>query len=114
VLAQDRPDAAEPDSVEEALWQAVHAIEEIRSEDAGKTIRLSYLRRDIEKLGVVAALDKLVSKPGPSERYDDLMARGLPELTAEAVVLRFSDSFSDDAVARARERLEAPDGTTTP
>jgi hypothetical protein len=111
VLAQDRPDAAEPDSVEEALWQAIHAMEEVRSEDAGKTIRLSYLRRDVDKLGVVTAVDKLVSKPGASERYGDLMARGLPELTAEAVVLRFADAFSETAVTQARERVET--GTDT-
>ena len=94
-------------SVENASWQMIHAIEQIKREAAGRTIRLSYLRRDIEKLGVVPAIDKLVSKPGASERYDELMARGMPDLTAEAVVLRFPDRFSPEAVARSQERLDA-------
>ena len=106
-LAAVQSDAVEG-TVEDALWQAIHAVEEVKRERSGKTIRLSYLRRDIEKLGIVPAIDKLVSKPGPSERYDELTARGMPELTAEAVVLRFADEFSEDAVARSRERLGDP------
>ncbi len=95
----------EPGSVEHAMWTAINAIEEIKRADAGKTVRLSYLRRDIQKLGMVPAMDKLVSKDGPSERFEELIARDFPELTAEAVVMRHTGSFSEDAVARSSERL---------
>lgn len=95
----------EEGSAEFDMWSTIHAIEEIKRQDAGKTIRLSYLRRDIEKIGMVPAMDKLVSKAGASERFDELIEKGHPELTAEAVVLRHPARFSDDAVQRSNERL---------
>ena len=96
----------EQGSAEYDMWAAVNAIEEMKRIEAGKTIRLSYLRRDIQKLGMVPAMDKLVSKPGPSERFEELIEKGYPSLTAEAVVLRHAGRFGADAVARSRERLE--------
>ena len=96
----------DPGSAERDMWSAINAIEELKRADAGRTIRLSYLRRDIEKFGMVPAMDKLVSKPGPSERFEELIARDFPELTAEAVVMRHPARFSADALARSTERLE--------
>ncbi|WP_226780942.1 hypothetical protein [Oceaniglobus trochenteri] len=95
----------DPGSVEHGMWSAINAIEEIKRDDAGKTVRLSFLRRDIQKLGMVPAMDKLVSKDSPSERFEELIARHFPELTAEAVVMRHADKFSEGAVARSTERL---------
>jgi hypothetical protein len=97
---------AEEGTVENAVWQMVHAVEQIKREDAGKTIRLSYLRRDIEKNGEVGALAKLVSKPGPSERFDELMSRALPRYTAEAIVLAHPEAFDDATRAAATARLQ--------
>ena len=105
VRASAEPGDAAPGSPEHDVWQAIGAIEEMKSEAAGKTIRLSYLRRDIQKLGVLPAIDKLVSKPGQSERFDELRAAGRSDLTAEAVVLSHRSAFSDTAIARAEERL---------
>ena len=99
---------AEEGTVEHALWTAIHAIEEMKREQSGKTIRLSYLRRDIDRLGLIPAIDRLVAKPGASERYDELRELGHPELTAEAVVLKYAADFSEDAIARAQERLGEP------
>ncbi|WP_298430605.1 hypothetical protein [uncultured Jannaschia sp.] len=96
----------EEGSVENATWQMIHAVEQIKREAAGKTIRLSYLRRDIEKVGAAPAIGKLVSKPGPSERFDELMERGEPTLTAEAIVLAHPDDFDDETRAAATSRLE--------
>ncbi len=95
----------EPGTAEHDLWAVIHAIEEMRRQEAGKTIRLSSLRRDIQKLGMVPAIDKLVGKPGPSERFEELIGRGYPELTAEAVVLAHPGRFGAEAVERSQERL---------
>jgi hypothetical protein len=92
-------------SVENAVWQMIHAVEQIKREDAGKTIRLSMLRRDIQKVGEAAAIGKIVAKPGPSERFDELMARSLPGYTAEAIVLSHPDAFDDATRAAATARL---------
>ncbi len=96
----------EAGTAERDMWTAINAIEEMKRIDAGKTIRLSYLRRDIQKIGMVPAMDKLVSKPGPSDRFAELIEKGYPALTAEAVVLRHAGRFSEEAVARSNERLE--------
>ena len=93
-------------SIENATWRMIHAAEQIKREAAGKTIRLSYLRRDVEKVGAAPAIGKLVRKPGPSERFDELMERGEPALTAEAIVLAHPDDFDDETRAAATARLE--------
>jgi len=95
----------EEGSVQNAVWQMIHAIEQIKREAAGKTIRLSYLRRDIQKVGEAAAIGKIVAKPGPSERFEELMARSLPGYTAEAIVLTHPDDFDDETRAAATARL---------
>lgn len=95
----------EPGTAEHDLWSVIHAIEEMRSQEKGKRILSSYLRRDIQKLGLVPAIDKLVSKPGSSDRFKELIDRGYPELTAEVAVMRHSTRFSDEAHARSAERL---------
>ena len=95
----------EPGTAEYDLWSVIHAIEEMKREEAGKTIRLSYLRRDIQKLGMVPAIEKLVNKPEPSDRFEELIARGFPELTAEAVVLAHPSRFGAEARERSEERL---------
>jgi hypothetical protein len=92
-------------TVQNAVWQMVHAIEQIKREAAGKTIRLSLLRRDIQKVGEAAAIGKIVAKPGPSDRFDELMARALPGYTAEAIVLTHPDAFDADTRAAATARL---------
>ena len=96
----------EAGSLQNAIWQMIHAVEQIKREAAGKTIRLSYLRRDIQKRGEAGAIGKLVAKPGPSERFDELMARALPGYTAEAIVLAHPDEFDDDTRAAATARLQ--------
>lgn len=96
----------EEGTVEHAIWQMIHAVEQIKREAAGKTIRLSYLRRDIQKNGEAKAIGKLVAKPGPSERFEELMERDLPGYTAEAIVLTHPDDFDEDIRAAATARLE--------
>ena len=95
----------EPGTAEHDLWSVIHAIEEMKRRDAGRTARLSALRREIEKLGLVPAIEKLVVKPAASERFEELIARGFPDLTAEAVVLGHPDRFGADARERSEARL---------
>ena len=95
----------EPGTAEYDLWSVIHAIEEMKRREAGRRIRLTYLRRDIEKLGLLPAVDKLVAKPGSSERFEELIAQGFPELTAEAVVVAHPTRFGGEARMRSEERL---------
>jgi hypothetical protein len=95
----------EPGTAEHDLWSAIHATEEMKRREAGRRSLLGPLRRDIQKLGLVPAIDKLVSKPGPSERFEELIGRGYPELTAEAVVVAHPARFGAEARERSEERL---------
>ena len=95
----------EPGTAEYDLWSVIHATEEMKRREAGRSIRMSSLRRDIGKIGLVPAIDKLVARPGASERFEELIAGGFPDLTAEAVVLVHADRFGAEARERSEERL---------
>jgi len=97
---------ADPGTVEHDFWRTIHSFEQMLLEERGKTVRLSRTRQKITKVGVMKTLNDLALGKKPSEGFEMLMERGLPELTAEAVVLRHTDAFEEKVTAAARERLE--------
>jgi len=93
-----------PGTLEHDLWRTIHAFEHVLSEEKGKTVRLSRTRQKLDRVGVAATLeDWALGKP--TDGFNMLMDRGLPELTGEAIVLRHSGRFSPDTVVAARKRL---------
>jgi hypothetical protein len=101
-LAHIAPQHA-PGTVPHACWSMVHAVEELRRRAGRKVWRMNRMRRKIEKDGEVAALEYCALRE--TEGFSEVLAYGVPELTAEAIVIRHSDAFSKEAVAAARERL---------
>lgn len=93
-----------PGTVEHACWQMVHAVEALRRLNGRKVARMHRMRPKIEKVGEVGALEYCALKK--TDGFDEVMAYGLPELTAEAIVLRHPGHFSPVALAAARRRLE--------
>lgn len=92
-------------TVEHDFWQSIHALEFVLSKEKGKTTRLSRTRQKINRVEVVQTLKDLALSKKPSAGFAMLIERGMPELTAEAVVLRHSSTFEEEVRAAARGRL---------
>lgn len=93
-----------PGTVQHECWKMIHTVEELRRIAGRKVARMNRMRRKIEKDGEIAALAYCASKR--TEGFDEVLAYGMPELTAEAIVLRFPTIFDEIAKASARKRLQ--------
>lgn len=88
------------------FWKSIFALEFALSEERGKTTRLNRTRQKISRVGVLQTLSDLALQPTASEGYFLLRERGMLDMSAEAVVLRFPDRFSHDVLVAARRRLD--------
>ena len=97
------------------FWKSISALEHELSLERGKTIRLSRTRQKIARVGVETTLRDLTMSSQPSDGYHLLRGRGMLDLSAEAVVLRYADRFELQILEAARNRLDADvDGTEYP
>jgi hypothetical protein len=103
-LAEILPQA-EAGTVEHDFWKTIHAFEEILTRERKKTTRLSRTRQKIGRVGVLRTVSDLALAKEPSAGFAMLMARNMPELLAEAVVLRHPERFDEVVIAAARVRL---------
>jgi hypothetical protein len=85
--------------------QAVYAFEEVRSQETGKKARASRTWQSIERNGILATVESIVSRKTATPGYDALVEAGMEDFTFEAVVLRHKEAFSAEAVAQAEARL---------
>lgn len=91
------------DPVVRAYWEMVHTIEQIRREAGRKVWRMHRLRPKIEREGERSALEYCARNK--TDGFGEVLGYGLPEFTAEAIVLRFPEAFSAETLTIARERL---------
>lgn len=94
-------------TVEHDFWKSIHALEFVLSKENRKTTRLSRTRQKIDRVEVVQTLKDLALKKTPSKGFTMLLERNMPDLTAEAVILRHPTKFDEDICSAARERLVA-------
>ena len=92
------------DAISKACWEMVHTVEGIRKELGRSVWRMNRLRPKIEKDGEMAALEYCARNR--TEGFDEILDYGLAEFTAEAIILRFPDVFTDESLRQiARTRL---------
>ena len=99
--------SAEVGTVAHDVWRTIYAFEELRREEAGKTILLSRTRQAIKNKGELRTVLDLVRKSTASAGFDMLRERGKLEWSFEALVIARAEHFPSDAVDKARARLEA-------
>lgn len=92
--------------VERQAIRCVLAFEEARSQETGKRAHASRTWQSIKKNRIIPTVDRVVSRRTSTDGYAALVDAGLEEYTFEAVVLRFPESFSEEAVAQAAARLK--------
>jgi hypothetical protein len=97
----------QPGTVEHDFWQTVYAFEDSLSHERGRTTLLARTRQKVSKVGVVQTLIDWALSSGPTQGFQMLLDRGMPELTGEAIVLRHPKRFDDAVRTAARKRLEA-------
>ena len=91
--------------VERAALECIYAFEEARSQETGRRARANRTWQSIEKNGILPTVDKVVSRRKATDGYDALLEAGLEDFTFEAVVIRYPDSFTSEAVAQSKARL---------
>ncbi len=104
-------DADDPLEVE--MQRVIAAREEVLFMQHGRRLQANRLRKKHAGSGAQATFEYLASNRDATEGYDSLVDNGMIEFTAEHVVLRYPDRFSEKARTRAAERL-AEVGVTVP
>lgn len=95
-----------PGSIEHDFWMTIHAFEEVLRDERGKTVRLSRTRQKIGRVGVKQTLVDFAMSKAPTDGFNMLIERGLPELTGEALVLKHGETFDSDVQTAAKQRLQ--------
>ena len=93
-------------AVEKECLEAIYAFEEVKSEENGRRTKASRTWQAIRRLGIIPAVERIVTKREVSAGFKALAEMGLKEYAFEAVVLRHPDSFSVEALNISRQRLE--------
>jgi hypothetical protein len=104
VKLQAQLDGAES-VVEQECLEAMYAYEWTLFKKHGRWLKAAYLRRAINKNGIIKAVDNAVSKGHETAGYQALVGEGMQDMLFEAVVLRHPEVFSAEAVERSKERM---------
>jgi predicted acetyltransferase len=96
---------AKTEAEQDAL-RAIYAFEEVRSKETGRKARASRTWQSINRNGIIATVEKTISKRKVTDGYAALVEAGLEDFTFEAVVLRHPETFSAETIRIAEERLK--------
>lgn len=92
--------------LEREFWTAVRAVEEIKSAEKGKTIRLNRTRQKVDRVGVLQCLVDWAVSPNVTDGFKTLVEGGKADLTGEAIVVRHNKEFASAVVETARAKLQ--------
>lgn len=91
--------------VELELLKALYAYEEVLTEKNKRKTSDSRTWQMIKRHGLIHAAERAVDRKIEPAGYRLLVEMGMQDLTFEAVIVRYPESFSSDVVSRAKERL---------
>jgi hypothetical protein len=92
-------------AAERECLEAIYAYEEVLSQHKGKRVSASRTWQMIKRHGILAAVERIVTRPEDAAGYTVLVQMGLDDFAFEAVILRHQDAFSGEARARSESRL---------
>ncbi|MDR0279414.1 MAG: hypothetical protein LBJ37_16165 [Paucimonas sp.] len=90
---------------EKEALQAIYAYEETLRVKNGKKTRATRTWQMIERHGIIESVNRAVCRTAETQGYRALLDMGLGKFAFEAVILRFPEVFSTEAVQVSRERL---------
>ena len=93
--------------VERECLLAVYAYEQVLSSQKGKRQPATRTWQMIKRHGIMQAVERGVTKREVSTGFTALASMGLMEFAFEAVILRNPESFSMEARAISKQRLES-------
>lgn len=86
------------------FYDVLNAYEELLTEKHGRTTKATRTRQKLKNKGVGQCLIDW-ALGNPTDGFKLLIEKGLPELTAEYLVVKYATRFPEAAVNAARERL---------
>ena len=92
-------------AAERECLEAVYAYEEILTAKNGRKTRAARTWKMINKYGILPAVERAVNRAQETIGYTALLEMGLEDYAFEAIVVRYPDLFSDEAVQRSKERI---------
>ena len=93
-------------AAERECLEAVYAYERILTARNRRTTRASRTWQMIKRRGILPAVERAVNRPHETAGYTALLEMGLEDYAFEAVIVRYPDLFSNEAVQRSKERIE--------
>lgn len=111
LILTDTTTEVEPGTLEHDTYQTIFAYEQLVREELGKAKRLTRTRMKFTKTGAATALNDFAKATEDYAAFDTLRARGLDDMTGEAVILRHPDTFDQATRDAAQARLDAAQAT---
>jgi len=103
--------ALEGMNYEDPLHRDFHAVltayEELLTEKNGRNTKASRTRQKLARNSVEKCLEDWALSVSPTQGFSLLMQKGMSELTAEHLVVKYADRFTENVVMAAKARLQA-------
>lgn len=93
-------------SAEREAIEAVYAYEEVLSANNGKKTRASRTWPMIQKYGIINTVERAVNRKAETKGYTALLDMGLEAYAFEAIILRYPELFSENAVEISQQRMK--------
>lgn len=95
---------AASDAEQECL-RAIYAYEEALTKKNGRRTRANRTWQMIKRHGFLEAVERAVNRPTQTAGYKALVDMGLQDFAFEAVILRYPEVFSNEAIEKSKERM---------